>query len=392
MKLLFYRYGSIMEPDCIDGFRSLGFTVLEMKDEISDKTVGGKDFVSNVTQFLDKNPVSFVFTINFFPLMAEVCHIYRLPYLAWTVDSPVLELFSDALCYDTNHVFIFDRGSCLRLSDKNPGHIHHLPLGCNPSSREKTFRSASDAQRQRFCSDIAFVGSLYTEKNPYARFSDPGTYLHGYLTGVMEAQLKLPGGNFLEEILPDQIVSEFTARFPGFFRLPYPGFLSDRYTMANLYLCSNITVMERDRLVKLLSSSFDFALYTGSSIASYPNVKPRGLVRSLEEMPIIFHESKISLNTTTRGILTGLPLRIFDILSAGGFCMTNYQEELQDELIPGEHLVAYCSPDELKEKCAYYLSHEKERKEIAENAFSYVSSHCTMEIRLTKMLEVAFQI
>ena len=174
MKLLFYRYGSIMEPDCIDGFRSLGFTVLEMKDEISDKTVGGKDFVANVTRFLDKNPVSFVFTINFFPLMAEVCHIYHLPYLAWTVDSPVLELFSDALCYDTNHIFIFDRGSCLRLSDKNPGHIHHLPLGCNPSSREKTFRSASDAQRQRFSSDIAFVGSLYTEKIPMQDFQIRG--------------------------------------------------------------------------------------------------------------------------------------------------------------------------------------------------------------------------
>ena len=33
----------------------------------------------------------------------------------------------------------------------------------------------------KFSHDIAFVGSLYTEKNPYARFSDPGTYLHGPL-------------------------------------------------------------------------------------------------------------------------------------------------------------------------------------------------------------------
>ena len=38
MKLLFYRYGSICEPDIIDGFHELGYTIHEITTEITNKT------------------------------------------------------------------------------------------------------------------------------------------------------------------------------------------------------------------------------------------------------------------------------------------------------------------------------------------------------------------
>ena len=36
MKLLFYRYGSICEPDVIDGFQELGHTVREITTEMTN--------------------------------------------------------------------------------------------------------------------------------------------------------------------------------------------------------------------------------------------------------------------------------------------------------------------------------------------------------------------
>ncbi len=392
MKLLFYRYGSIAEPDCIAGFEELGFTVLQMTEEITDKNIAGDRFVKNVSAFLDKNNVQFVFTINFFPLMAEVCRIYHLPYLCWTVDSPVMELFSDALCYETNHIFVFDRGSMELIEHRNPGHIHHLPLACNPKERREVIDRASSAQAKKFSSAISFVGSLYTEKNPYARLSATFSYMEGYFRGLIEAQRRVYGAFFLEELLTDEMTAEFKSRFHGFYESPYPGILTDRYTLANLYLGSMLTVLDRDELVKRLSEKFELALYTGSDTSSYPKAKNGGLVKSLTEMPLVFRHSKINLNTTTRPIRTGLPLRIFDILSAGGFCLTNWQNELGEELVPGVHLDTYGSMDELEEKCAWYLSHEKERQEIAENGFAYVSEHCTYPIRITRMLEMAFHV
>ena len=97
MKVLIYRYGSICEPDIISGFKELGFEVNEMTEEISNKELLPRDCARIVSQFLLDHPQDFVFSINFFPIVSEVCNIFKIPYLCWTVDSPVLELFSKSI-------------------------------------------------------------------------------------------------------------------------------------------------------------------------------------------------------------------------------------------------------------------------------------------------------
>ena len=392
MKLLFYRYGSIIEPDVIDGFRELGFTVLEETTEITNKTLTPQQGIKNVGQFLNQHPVEFVFSINFYPFLSEVCRIYRLPYLCWTVDSPVMELFSSSIRNETNRIFLFDRATYEELSPYNPDCIFHLPLAVNAKERDKVIRAASPKQREKFSHPLAFVGSLYTEKNPYQRLKAKDTYLEGYLNAIQEAQLKVYGYYFIEQTLTEEITKDFIRHFDGFYRLPGENFLTDRYTLANLYIGSNISVMERDRICRLLSPKYPFYLYTGSDTKAYPQLHNCGLAKSLTEMPVIFHESKINLNITSKPIRSALPLRIWDILSAGGFCLTNYQSELNDELVIGEHLACYTSLEELDSLVAYYLEHENERREIAECGCEYVKTHCTYPLRLTKMLELAFHL
>ena len=69
------------------------------------------------------------------------------------------------------------------------------------------------------------------------------------------------------------------------------------------------------------------------------------------------------MNFTIRNIRTGLPLRIWDILGAGGFLLTNYQIELGDFFENGKDLVYYDSLDDMMRKAEYYLDHEDERKD-----------------------------
>lgn len=392
MKLLFYRYGSIIEPDVISGFRNLGFQVLEMRDEVYDKGLLPRDGIKKVGCFLDEHPVDFVFSVNFYPFLSEVCKIYRIPYLCWTVDSPVMELFTVSIRNPFNRIFVFDRTTYEEISPYNPECIFHLPLAANVSARDKTVQNAVRSAREKFGHPLSFVGSLYTEKNPFSRFKDKESYLSGYFSGIQEAQLRVYGYYFIEELLTDSITEEFVSQFPGFYELPGESLLTRKYTLANLYLGTNISVMERDRVCRRLSERFPFYIYTGSDTKKYPKLHNCGLAKSLEEMPIIFHESKINLNITSKPIRSGLPLRIFDILSCGGFCLTNYQSELNDELRIGEHLAAYSSLDELEELTAYYLEHEKERCEIARAGYDYVKKHCTYELRLTRMLELAFHL
>ena len=303
-----------------------------------------------------------------------------------------MELYTSAIRNPYNFTFIFDHADYEELSPHNQGHIFYLPLAGNVTEKSELIRSQSAADRLRFSHDIAFVGSLYTEKSPYDKIPDtaPG-YMLGYIDALMEAQLLVYGENFVEAALNDSIVSDFARYHPSFYRLPEDlggtkkNLLTDRMTLARLYISNKIAATERTRFLGSLSEALPVDIYTGSDTSVIPHVRNRGLAKSLTEMPLIFADSKINLNFTTRAIRTGLPLRIFDILSSHGFCLTNYQSELTWYFTPGVHLDYYSSMDELREKCEWYLSHEAERKSIADAGYEEVKSKHTWNIRVQQM-------
>ena len=67
MNILFYRYGSICEPDMIAAFREYGITVYESDDEITDKNILPAQRADALSKALFERNYSFVFSINFFP-------------------------------------------------------------------------------------------------------------------------------------------------------------------------------------------------------------------------------------------------------------------------------------------------------------------------------------
>lgn len=390
MKLLFYRYGSICEPDVIDGFQELGHTITEITTEITNKTLTPQECIQIVSKVLLEHPVDFVFSINFFPFLSEVCQIFKLPYLCWTVDSPVMELFATSITHPCNRIFVFDRAQYDEISPLNLEHVFHLPLAVNVKQKQNQIQSVSDAVHKKFTSEVSFVGSLYTEKCPYDKLHNPPAYLLGYLNGLMEAQLRIYGGFIIEDLLTDEMVETFKEHLPGFFTYPYDSYLPDKKTAAQLYIGNKISAMERLRVMALLSERFSVDLYTASDTSSLPRIHNRGLAKTLEEMPVIFYNSRINLNITSKSIRSGLPLRIFDIMGCGGFVLTNFQPELPEFFTPGEDLVFYENLEDLACKTDYFLHHEKERREIAENGLATVKKFHTYPIRLQQMLKLAF--
>lgn len=392
MKVLVYRYGSICEPDILATFKSFGFDVIAYEKEIIKKNYKPKDAVREFGEFLQNNPVDFVFSINFFPYVAEVCSVYNLKYLSWIVDSPVMELYTTAITKETNRVFLFDRALFSEISPFNPKCIFHLPLAANISEKEKLFSKTSSATRRKFSHDIAFVGSLYTEKCPYDRVKNLPDRERGFFDGIMASQMKLYGCYFIEELLSDELVEVFKNHIDGFYCLPNGSFLTDKRTLSQLYIGNKISAMERVHTFKFLSERYDVNIYTASDTSDLPSLHNMGTAKSLEEMPIIFNQSKINLNITSKIIRTGLPLRIFDILSAKGFLISNYQEEIPDLFVPGEDVVLYGSLEELDYLVGYYLSHDKEREEIAMNGFLRLKENYTYEKQMTKLISLAFDL
>ena len=387
MNILFYRYNSICESSIISAWKAAGFQVTEITEEMENKNLTPKEQMLLASGPLQKQRYDFVFSINFFPAISYTCEKLKVPYVCWSVDSPVPELFSRALKNTYNRIFLFDKAQYNFFSPVNPDCIFYLPLATNVKRWEKTILAMTDSDYDSYGADVSFVGSLYTEKCKYDNLT-LSDRTRGFVDGLIEAQLKVYGCNFISESLSDEVIREIEKADPSFYKSDdvYAGM--SRYLVAHQYIGMKLAAVERERILSRLSGQFPVSLYTRSDTSHLPDIRCLGGVNTLTEMPKVFQASKINLNITMRAIETGLSLRIWDILGCGGFLLTNYQAEIPDFFEIGRDLETYESMDELVEKVRYYLSHEEERVEIAINGYEKMAAHHTYEIRLAQMIKV----
>lgn len=395
MEILFHRYGSICEPDIIEAFQSLGISVLEEDSEIYEKNIPSETRIKVLAEQILLNKPAFVFSINYFPYISEVCQKLNVLYVCLSVDCPVLEFFSDSIHNGCNRIFLFDYNQYLQFKDENPDCIFYLPLGTNIDRWDSLLsgdRDKNDAKRWLY--DVSLVGSLYTEKSPYDDLLMP-EFERGFTDGLVEAQLKFPGLDLINEVLADkqvQAIKTAMAEKKGAHWERY--MLADAYTDTNKYVATNyylgmrVSQIERIRLLNMLAKEFLVELFTRSDASALNGVHVHGGVSTHKEMPEIFNKSKINLNITIRPIQTGLSQRVWDVLGCGGFLLTNYQMEIPEYLQVGVDLDCFESPAELKEKVAYYLTHEEKRMEIARHGYETVKSKHTCRHRVAEILKI----
>lgn len=389
MKILFYRYGSICEPFLLAAWEELGAEVTELTCEVRNKNIEPSEVVQTVSRTLMDGNFSLVFSVNFFPTVSDVCNIFHIPYAGWTVDAPVMELYSKSVTNSCNYLFLFDRCQYQDIAPLNPGHVFYLPLATDPAYMQSVIQKSADSGK--FCSDLSFVGSLYTEKCAYDKLSNAPEYLSGYLDGIMAAQLKVYGYYFVDEILTDQVIADFKEHLPGYYAPVDAPYLDDKTIISQLYIGNKISSLERMRLIGLLASHYSLDIYTASDTAGIPGIRNRGLAKTLTEMPLVFHNSTVNLNMTSKPIRSGIPLRIWDIMGCGGFLITNFQSEIPEYFAPGEHLETYESEEDLIEKCGYYLDHPNRAREIAQNGLELVLSRHTYRHRIEELLRTILE-
>ena len=214
MTILIYRYGNICEPDIIRTFQEFGTQVEEICEEITEKKMTASRRVELVHNAIENCRPAMVFSINFFPTIAEVCHIHGLLYCCWTVDAPVPELYSQAITYDTNRIFLFDRSQYLEFREFQPDYTFHLPLAAAVERFDQVLGGKKDPLADsRY--DISFVGSLYSEKNPLASMELP-EYERGYVDALSEAAVFVYGYDLIGNTLSDRCVKTIREKAPNF--------------------------------------------------------------------------------------------------------------------------------------------------------------------------------
>ncbi len=388
MNIIFHRYGNICEPDIIDAFSSFGLSVIEEDAEIHQKSIEPSLRVRLIAEKILSYSPLFVFSINFFPYISEVCERLHVTYVCLSVDCPVLELYSAAIRNQCNRIFLFDYHQYTQFHKENPDCIFYLPLAANTQRWDAFFCNAgTEETTQPPTYDVSFVGSLYNEKSSYphlplsARDRD-------ICEQILSARMPLSGLYQIEDSITPQIVDAIKRADAGFYTLPDAFTDTDAFVATNYYLGIELSARDRIQLLQSLSEEFDVHLFTRSDASSLPHVHYHGGVNTHTEMPLVFKRSKINLNITMCSIQTGLSQRIFDILGCGGFLLSNYQGEIPEYFEIGKDLDCYESIEECREKIAYYLSHDDQRLEIAENGYQKIKAMHTYQIRIARILKI----
>lgn len=369
MRILIYRWKAYNYRDIVETFHAMGFTVDNIEQKLGNYDVS-PEFEKVIEAKLLEHHYDFVFTVNYFAVISNVCQKHGVRYVSWSCDNPLISMYHESVFHPCNYIFTFDKTNYLEFKEMGVEHIWYLPLAVDCGRIDAVLSQADDLPC--YAADVAFVGSLY-ERNSYDRLRNKlPEYLRGYFDAVIEAQLNISGANIVEPMLTTDILEQLQSYFA---LEKSEGSFSDLgLIFQTTVLGFKIAEVERRRALIELSKHFLVDVYSNSDVSDLLRIRYRGSVDYWSESPKVFHAAKINLNFTIPNIKSGIPLRVWDVLGAGGFLLTNYQAEIPYYFKEGEDLVCFDGVEDLVEKTAYYLNHEEERARIARNGRKKVSS------------------
>lgn len=393
MHILMYRWKAYNYRDIEQTFLLLGHTVDNIEQELGSYDVS-PEFERVIEEKIRGTHYDMVFTVNYFPLISNVCERTGVKYVSWTCDNPLISMYHESVFHDCNYIFTFDKTNYLEFRGMGVKHIWYLPLAVDTERMDALlgapeeagrWKAAQDPEMRKYRGDVAFVGSLY-ERNSYDKIKNRlPEYLRGYFDAVMEAQLNISGANIVEPMLTTNILEQLQE----YFQLEKSeGSFSDLgLIFQTTVLGFKIAEIERRRALIELSKHYRVNVYSNSDVSDLLRIQYCGSVDYWSEMPKVFRMSKINLNFTIPNIKSGIPLRIWDVLGCGGFLLTNYQAEIPYYFKEGEDLVCFDGLEDLCEKVGYYLEHEEERKRIAWNGYRKVREKHSYIERIRTILD-----
>lgn len=383
MKIYLLEWKSFGNEDIKEIFAEMGHKVVSVP--FSDTKMKADEIEKLLLQKHADVDCDFIFSFNYFPEVSQCCQKLGLKYVSWVYDSPHISVYSFTVINSCNYIFLFDFALYDELHSGGIHTVYYLPLAINEKRLQRMHLSKGSV---KYHHDIAFVGSLYSEPKHrlYDKFAGVNPYSKGYLDAIIDAQKKVYGRYFLKEMLSPDIVEEMQKAYPT--DPNASTVLSPEDIYADYVLARQVTALERKEILTLLGKKHLVDLYTYENDVKIPGVLNHGKIDYYDDMPYVFHNSKINLNITLRSIKSGIPLRALDIMGSGGFLLSNYQIEYDEYFIPGEDYVFYEDYYDLEEKVKYYLSHEKERQEIAANGCRKVWAEHNYRTRIEMILSI----
>lgn len=356
------------------------------------------EFKMDVVTFMDVNdlerlfekgsPIEVVFDVNYHRDVHEACRERQVPQIVWSFDSGVAEIIDFRGMRDDDFLFLYDRGDYLACR-KGGANCRYLPFSAGR-------RFELPPRRDDFENEVLLVMNTYREaeiendrefKDMLER-SDDRLEVEGLrlMKAIMDAVVRDHLGVLDQDGLQEAAEAMLERSGAGGFfrhdvldrklRRHYGQILSSRQRGALALALDSAglasTIYGDDAWLDILAGA-RFASFRGR--AAY------------DALPHLYNSAKINVNLTQIQNLSGVPQRVFHVLAAGGFLLTNSSPELERLFTPGEHLDTFGSMWELLDKVHHYRSNEAERKRIAESGHrEFLASH-RMNARVSEILK-----
>lgn len=376
-RLLFFQWKSFMNQGIQNALEKLDVIFETFFYQFQDWEVDEK-FCQLFHDRLKCGAYDAVLSVNFSPLISNICEEFGVPYISWVYDSPLHIRDLQPMNNSCNKIYLFDREQAEEY--KRQGFdVNYLPLAVDLEVFQKAIRKGNRMHPM----DISMVGKLY--QTEYAYFAAPlDNYLKGYLEGIINSQMKVYGGYLIPELATVDLLEKMNQIYK---KSASDGFQMEKRELEYMLACE-VTGRERYLALMLLSSYFPVHIYTDKAEPRLEKVHFCGYADYETMMPRIFSASRINLNISLKTIRSGIPLRVLDIAGCGGFLCSNFQIELEEYFHIGQECEVYQNMQDLLLKAEFYLQHDDLRCRIAQAGLERVKRDFTFEERLRTMFNL----
>ena len=391
LKILFIQGASLQSLNALTALYGMGHMAV-CYPENEETIEKDEEHEEKFADFLREKPMDFVRTHSYTSAIARQTKKYGVKYAIYTLDSPSYATWlADAFQYDHCYFFYFDKKEYQLVKSLGGRNVYYLPLAAE--IRRAGNLVITDEEIQKHACDISFVGGLYT-KNPYdVCAQDFSESFRNQVSNMMEECAFLwDGCSRMDSYITQEMIEAIKNRLPAIFEELNAGGeynMPEAYYIKQWFFSRKLTNIERTLLIELLAERYHLHFHTWDW-----EIVPPGVTRlpetDVEGAYKVFYASKINLNITLRSIESGVPQRIFDIMSVGGFVLSNWQEEMPELFEEDKEIVLFKTPEEMLEKIDYYLSHEEERIRIGINGYQKVKNCYSCEHQLNKLISVLF--
>jgi len=106
------------------------------------------------------------------------------------------------------------------------------------------------------------------------------------------------------------------------------------------------------------------------------------------DLPKLYFDTEINVNIFHVQCIDSPNPRVFDVLTCGGFLLTEYRPSLEEYFQNGVELCWFKTREELAELVAHYREHPEEREEIARRGQERALSSHLAKNRMEKLMEI----